>query len=287
MSMVIESDERSVWLAPPAPTIRLDKQLAANARRGITLLARAAQQAVTIRLRRSLLAEVDASSLIEGVNADPTDPSTFSGALTEAIEQADGTTEPAEILRWHKRLMRDHTRPDIITPGQYRTVGVRVGRWLPPPHQEVPQRMQQFHEWLSGEPDPLMRAVWGHRYFESIHPFADGNGRTGRMLIVATLGVPICISRALWWERPEYMYLLGEGDWTEWSNWMLLKIREEAYRTAADLREGPTHDTNARAARWLTQKPLPRLGPDSGLGQHMALHAALSNRIELVDKRNE
>ena len=186
-----EVDRRSVWLGPPAPTIRLDAKLAAAARRALTMLKRDAEKADPHRIRRSMLAEADASSLIEGVNADPTDPYSYAGALAEAMERIDGTTEPDEILRWHGRLLRDHPRPDVMTPGEYRHVGVTVGRWLPPHHTEVPGRMERFHQWVRDEPDPLMRAVWGHRYFETIHPFADGNGRTGRLFIVATLEAPI------------------------------------------------------------------------------------------------
>ena len=278
-----QPDRGGAWLAPPATTIRLHRKLATDARRGLTVLRKAAQDAHPERLHRSRLAEADASSLIEGVNADPTDGNSYAGALAEAMANADGTTGWQEILRWHGRLLRDHPRPDIMSPGEYRHVGVRVGRWLPPPHGEVPQYMAQFHQWLEAEKDPLMRAVWGHRYFETIHPFADGNGRTGRLLIVATLQAPICISRALWWERNTYMELLADSSWQEWSEWMLEKIREEAYRTARDLRNCPLHDTDQRAARWLTQRPLPAVTDDMSLTQLMALQRQITARIELSE----
>ena len=247
------------------------------------MLKRDAEKADPRRVRRSMLAEADASSLIEGVNADPTDPYSYAGALAEAMERMDGTTEPDEILRWHRRLLRDHPRPDVMTPGEYRHVGVTVGGWLPPHHTEVPGRMERFHQWVRDEPDPLMRAVWGHRYFETIHPFADGNGRTGRLFIVATLEVPICVSRALWWERSTYMELLGDAGWSEWADWLLTKIREEAYRTARNLREGPLHDTDRRVARWLTQRPLPQDVDRMGTAELVRLQRELEARIELVE----
>ena len=276
-------DHRQTWLSPPGPTVGLDTKLAANARRSLTALRKATQEADPVRAQRSRLAEADASSLIEQVNADPTDPAGFTGALAEAIRGADGTTEPEEILRWHGRLLRDHPRPDLMTPGQYRRLGVTVGGWLPPHHADVPDHMERFHRWLSQENDPLMRAVWGHRYFETIHPFADGNGRTGRMLIAATLGIPICISRAIWWERTTYMELLAYADWHEWSRWMLEKIREEGYRTARDLRQGPTHDTDQRVARWLIQKPLPQRYNFNSTAEMMEIERQLRNRIQLEE----
>ena len=272
-------EHRTPWLRPPAPTIRLDRALVTKTRRALTTLLRDAENADPTRARRSMLAEADASSLIEGVDADPTDPGSFTGALAEAMHDADGTTQADEVLRWHAQLMRDHKLPEYISPGQYRRVNVRVGDWLAPPHQEVAARMAEFHQWLDDEPDPLMRAVWGHRYFETIHPFADGNGRTGRMLIRATLASPVCISRTLWWERREYMALLAEGSWRQWSNWMLTKLQEEAYRTARDLRDGPTHDSDARVVRWLTQRPLPKNYDDMSVADLMITEALLRNRV--------
>ncbi len=74
---------------------------------------------------------------------------------------------------------------------------------------------------------PLIRAGLAHAQFESIHPFEDGNGRIGRMLIVlmlirdCLLPLPIlCLSQHLKAERDSYYYLLNRtresGDWESW-----------------------------------------------------------------------
>jgi Fic family protein len=71
-------------------------------------------------------------------------------------------------------------------PGKYRTMAVRVDRYRPPPPEEVPGLMQQFVTWFNHPPvtqwDRVVRAVVAHFYLVSIHPFADGNGRTARAL---------------------------------------------------------------------------------------------------------
>ena len=78
-------------------------------------------------------------------------------------------------------------------PGDYRPMNVFVGRprhHMFPPHQSVPGLMDEWWLWLWGakncqSPDLHQNLVrwWFHAWFESIHPFLDGNGRTGRLLL--------------------------------------------------------------------------------------------------------
>ena len=86
---------------------------------------------------------------------------------------------------------------------------------------------------------PLVRMAAGHHQFESIHPFADGNGRTGRLINALYLSeqkltdLPIlCHSRYILRNRPTYYRLLDAtrktGDWEPWTLWMLDGVRETA-----------------------------------------------------------
>lgn len=73
------------------------------------------------------------------------------------------------------------------TPGAYRTHPVNAGQYRPPAHgDDVKRLMTRFVEWFRSPPaanwDPIIRALVGHFYIVSIHPFADGNGRTSRAL---------------------------------------------------------------------------------------------------------
>ena len=74
---------------------------------------------------------------------------------------------------------------DQGTAGRYRSTGVRVGHHIPPPPHEVSGLMRELLEWWNGDStqwSPVITSAIVHFHFEDIHPFADGNGRTGRML---------------------------------------------------------------------------------------------------------
>jgi Fic family protein len=69
--------------------------------------------------------------------------------------------------------------------GRYRTIQVRVGQHLPPPPQDVSGLMFELLEWWNRESvkiSSVLSSAILHYRFEAIHPFADGNGRTGRAL---------------------------------------------------------------------------------------------------------
>ena len=91
--------------------------------------------------------------------------------------------------------------------------------------------------------DPLVRMAVAHYQFEAIHPFHDGNGRTGRvinilMLIEAgLLDEPILyLSRSIIARKNDYYRLLrgvtGEGGWIDWIHYMLAAVRDSAESTA-------------------------------------------------------
>lgn len=88
-----------------------------------------------------------------------------------------------DLFRLHRQLAEGVM--DQGEPGRYRTIAVRVGRHVPPPPEQVSGLMRELLAWWNGpsaEWSPVLTSAILHYQFEAIHPFADGNGRTGRLL---------------------------------------------------------------------------------------------------------
>jgi Fic family protein len=85
------------------------------------------------------------------------------------------------VLRWHKEIFGE-TKSDIA--GKYRNYLVRVGPYVAPNWKEVGPTMNQIIEFINkSKLNPVELAARAHYKFESIHPFGDGNGRIGRLLM--------------------------------------------------------------------------------------------------------
>jgi Fic family protein len=96
------------------------------------------------------------------------------------------------IREMHAILMRG-VRGTEKTPGEFRAIQVAMGedhRFVPPPPDKVPECLAPFERYLNDEStdtDPLVRSFLAHYQFETIHPFSDGNGRVGRLLLAVML----------------------------------------------------------------------------------------------------
>lgn len=147
----------------------------------------------------------------------------------------------------HKRLMRG-VRGANKDPGNLRKVQNWIGgrgpdsiRFVPPPPDAVQDAMHELDRWIhSTDPiHPLVKAGLAHVQFETIHPFLDGNGRIGRLLIALLLehwGVidePLLyISAAIRREQAAYYERLAavrtDGDWEGWTAFFLRCVRVAA-----------------------------------------------------------
>jgi len=93
------------------------------------------------------------------------------------------------ICELHRLVVQNTLRDDLIPEiGKYRTLHVYIhGRnWIPPKPEKVPQEMKSLLSWYSKNKkklNPLILATYFHVAFETIHPFVDGNGRVGRLLM--------------------------------------------------------------------------------------------------------
>jgi len=115
--------------------------------------------------------------------------------------------------------------------GRYRTIQVRVGRHIPPPALEVSGLMRELLDWWHHRApslSPVLSSAILHYRFEDIHPFADGNGRTGRALALWELyrrGFDthhiFSVDEYYWEDRGRYYSALAkvpqqDGDLTDW-----------------------------------------------------------------------
>ena len=85
------------------------------------------------------------------------------------------------LLKWHKDIFGE-TKPDIA--GRFRDFLVRVGSYRAPDWQDVEDLMKGFFEFVKeAKLNPVELAARAHYKFEKIHPFGDGNGRIGRLIM--------------------------------------------------------------------------------------------------------
>ena len=113
----------------------------------------------------------------------------------EMLEKRKSITNSL-LLEWHKKIF-NKSKPELA--GKYRNYNVRVSSHIAPKHQEVKKLMNQLNRFIDKEKDninPVELSAIVHYRFEKIHPFGDGNGRIGRLLMNHILwfaGYPILI----------------------------------------------------------------------------------------------
>lgn len=153
------------------------------------------------------------------------------------------------IKKAHEVLM-EIGEGDKADPGNFRKQAVRVGNLIPPPANLVPQLMADLERYINENADlPLIKAGLAHVQFETIHPFLDGNGRIGRLLIVlilienGLLSLPILYPSYYFKKRHmEYYQRLDgvrtAGDFEGWVTYYLTAIKEssiDAYARIEDI----------------------------------------------------
>ncbi|HYD50939.1 MAG TPA: Fic family protein [Terriglobales bacterium] len=160
------------------------------------------------------------------------------------------------IREIHAELMRG-VRGGRLQPGELRTSQNWIGpagctlataTFVPPPHHVVPQALGELEKFLHApdELPPLLKIALAHVQFETIHPFLDGNGRVGRLLITfllterSVLHKPVLyLSHFFKQHRQEYYEHLQavrtQGAWEEWFGFFLrgvIEVAGEASETA-------------------------------------------------------
>ncbi len=272
------------------------------------------------------------SSMIEGTQSSLSDLIMFeqegeAGALLDDVIEVSNYVAALELgmrrlaegmpicLRLIKELhgvLLNHGRGADKRPGEFRTSqnwigGSRPGnaQFVPPPAEQVLEHMGKLELFLNDLPEgtpPLLKAALAHVQFETIHPFLDGNGRLGRLLIALVLcraGLlrePL-LYLSLWLKthRSLYYSLLTEvretGNWEAWLDFFLEGVAvtaNGAVQTARKINEmfirdrervaslGRAASTSLRVHQALRERPvrsIASISTDTGLGDVTASNA--------------
>lgn len=179
--------------------------------------------------------------------------SQMASLLCNVYESFDKPLTHEMLWKWHSALFNDHAH--VADCGQYRThvepmqiISRRYDStkvfFEAPPSERVPKEMAAFIDWFNSTrtSQPILgRAAIAHVYFESIHPFEDGNGRIGRVLVekVLSQGVEqptlIAVSKVLEKRKKEYYaalercnHTLEVGHWVEFFGDAVLQAQKES-----------------------------------------------------------
>ena len=170
-----------------------------------------------------------------------------------------GLPVSTRLLREMHRVLMDDPRHSSAAPGELRRVQNWIGgrhpaeaRFVPPPHTEVERCLSELETFIhdTAAMPALLRAALAHVQFETIHPFHDGNGRVGRLLIALMLAESGLLREPLLYvslyfrkHRSEYYSLLDgvrrTGDWEAWLRFFLRAVEfaaTDALNTARTLR---------------------------------------------------
>ena len=195
------------------------------------------------------LLAAEAGAVVERSPDDLREVGNYVTALEYGVERLN--TLPLSVrfmCELHERLMVG-VRGGHATPGEFRRTQNWIGRagctladasYVPPPPGELMEHLARWEKFLHDESlPPLAHAALMHYQFEAIHPFLDGNGRVGRLLITlclqqrAVLPAPLLYLSAFFEAtRRDYYDGLREvterGDWANWLHYFLNGVARQA-----------------------------------------------------------
>ncbi len=180
-------------------------------------------------------------------------------AMKFGLKRLDTLPVSLRLIREIHNLLMQNVRGAERDPGQFRRTQNWIGPagttleqagFVPPPPHEMTQALNQLEKFIHDEtPMPyLLKVGLVHSQFETIHPFLDGNGRIGRLLITfllcegGLLKRPVLyLSRFFERNRREYYERLQTvrdgGDWESWIEFFLRGVREVSNQATATARE--------------------------------------------------
>jgi Fic family protein len=156
------------------------------------------------------------------------------GALN-ALMSLEGRHDIAYIKKLNRKTTELESKSHHV-PGEFRTYNVRIGNIIPAHHEEIDHLINLYEKTISSH---LVDIVIRHYQFEAIHPFGDGNGRTGRLLLLSELvehdymnKFTIPLSAVIYKHLTKYYKRLKgvttKGDIENWVRFMLDMVHKAA-----------------------------------------------------------
>lgn len=259
---------------PPDPPLKLDRSFQELSDRALLALGRLDSMSVllpdtSLFLYMYVRKEAVLSSQIEGTQSSLSDlllfeskgapgvpvddireVSNYVAAMDHGLARLrDGFPLSLRLIREIHEILLSKGRGSEKEPGQFRRTqnwvgGTRPGNaaFVPPPPQEAVECLGALEKFLHNQPERmplLIKAALAHVQFETIHPFLDGNGRLGRLLITFILCAEGALAQPMLYlslyfktHRQEYYDLLQrvrtEGDWESWLSFFVTGVKETA-----------------------------------------------------------
>ncbi len=326
---------------PPDPAVQIDSslgELLVRAHRELAQLSGAAEFLPNVDLFVSMYVRKEAliSSQIEGTqctledildpevahsaNAEVADVVNYVAAERRALELVKELPLSGRLLRRAHEVLLQGVRGEEKTPGEFRRSQNWIGpagctlkeaRFVPPNVEDMQRAMSDLECYMNeaDDLDPLVRAALIHYQFETIHPFLDGNGRVGRLLILlylmqeGLLSKPVLyVSYFLKRNQVEYYDRMSEvrrsGNYEQWVRFFLEAVYVGAEDACGSIRRlvamhdrnlekvkglSARTDTNERLFAHLEEHPIvTAAGVAEALGMSFATASSAIKRLEAV-----
>ncbi len=273
---------------PPIPEVEMDEEL-------VKLLVDANKQLVKLDMASQLISNADLfismyvrkealiSSQIEGTqctlddvldpeveanaNLDVSDVINYVKAIQYALKRSERLPLCCRLIREIHEVLMENVRGQDKTPGEFRhsqnwigpaNCSLKDARYIPPNVEDMQTAMSDLEKYVNEnvDYDPLIRVALIHYQFETIHPFLDGNGRIGRLLILlylmeqGLLAKPVIyISYFLKKNQIEYYDRISEvrrtGNFEQWIRFFLEAVSKAASDSLETIRQlSMLHDAN-------------------------------------------
>lgn len=177
-------------------------------------------------------------------------------AISSAIEELEHLPISSRLIRNTHRILLDSVRGSEKLPGEFRRSQNWIGgsspadaKFVPPHHQYVDELMSDLEKFLNNEyinVPSLVKIAIAHYQFETIHPFLDGNGRIGRLLITLflvkerILDAPILYLSSYFEQRKDLYYdnlnnIRVKNDLLQWIKYFLVGVEQTATKAVETL----------------------------------------------------